>query len=114
LIIKKFASVLNKQISADNQLLILASWTILLQQTPALIATALWRVIHAAGVIMTGLREHQRTVLFCKARNFLTQTICKFSNLSVFLIICKASKMVGCIEWCINIAVRIRQPTFMV
>ncbi|RKP06124.1 hypothetical protein THASP1DRAFT_32054 [Thamnocephalis sphaerospora] len=91
LAVKRLAAILTRDISADNKILILSAWTFLLQQAPTIIAATLWRVIYAAGSLLTELRDHPRTVLFSKTRNFLAQTVCKFCESGIFLLICKNS-----------------------
>ncbi|RKP24123.1 hypothetical protein SYNPS1DRAFT_23782 [Syncephalis pseudoplumigaleata] len=94
-IVMQLALLLNGPIAADNQILIVSTFTLVLEQSPNIIASALWRVIQCVGALLTRLRNHTHNLLFTKARHFLARAIAKFSDSGIFLLIFKNSPSPG-------------------
>ncbi|KAI9597746.1 hypothetical protein BDF19DRAFT_284148 [Syncephalis fuscata] len=94
-IVKQLALLLDGPISADNQLLIISTFSLVLHHAPNIIAAALWRVVCCVGALLTRLRNHTHNTLFNKARYFLSRAICKFSDSGIFLLIFKNSPAPG-------------------
>jgi hypothetical protein len=86
--------------------LIISTFTLVLQQSPNIIASALWRVVQGVGALLTQLRNHARTTLFTKARYFLVQAIAKFSDSGIFFLIFKVvTTHINYIFLCYNLTI---------